>query len=189
MSQDPDRSTLLRTDAVMADLQDRVRETLRRRIEAYGVPDAADRALFNDVDAILRAAVSLDDPGALLLPDLLPDEWRPELALRLTSHRGPIGHLLVFIKRRVLLPMMRWLFEYTQDNFRRQHRLNVALMGCVQALAVEHVRLAQEIARAGRAAAAEADAGPRAPGATIRMSPGAAAASPSADSDDGPASR
>jgi len=40
------------------------------------------------VDALFKAALANDDPGALLLPHLLPDDWQPDLALRLSSHRG-----------------------------------------------------------------------------------------------------
>ena len=58
---------------------------------------------------------------------------------------------MVGIKRRILLPLTRWLFEYTLENFRRQHRLNLALMACVQTLAIEHAKLSREVAalRAG----------------------------------------
>ena len=133
----------------MADVRDRVRATLRARIIASGAPgsaELADEQLFADVDALLRAALANDDAGDLLLPHLLIDDWQPELALRLSSHRGGLtARLLVAIKRRILLPLTRWLFEYTLENFRRQHRLNLALMACVQTLAIEHVKLSREV--------------------------------------------
>jgi hypothetical protein len=53
--------------------------------------------------------------------------------------------VIVFIKRRLLLPLTRWLFEYTLENFRRQHRTNLALMACLQTLAVENVKLRREL--------------------------------------------
>ena len=140
----------MRTDAVMADVRARVRAEVRARIVATGGPGAADLAderLFADVDALLRAAWANDDAGALLLPHLLTDDWQPELALRLSSHRGGLtARLMVGIKRRLLLPLTRWLFEYTLENFRRQHRLNLALMACVQTLAIEHAKLSREVA-------------------------------------------
>lgn len=148
----------MRTDAVMADVRARVRADLRARIVAAsgpgtsGAADLADERLFADVDALLRAALANDDAGALLLPHLLTDDWQPELALRLSSHRGGLtARLMVGIKRRILLPLTRWLFEYTLENFRRQHRLNLALMACVQTLAIEHAKLSREVAelRAG----------------------------------------
>ena len=131
----------------MADVHARVRTELRARLIASGAHEMADARLFDEVDALFRAAVANDDRGALLLPHLLQDDWQPELALRLASHRGGfVARLLVGIKRRVLLPVMRWLFEYTLENFRRQHRLNLVLMACLQTMAVEHARLAREVA-------------------------------------------
>jgi hypothetical protein len=150
----------LRTDDVMRDLQGRVRANLRARLRAAGATEFADEALFEDVDAIFRQALSNDDRGALLLPSLLHDDWQPELSLRLASHRGGLGTVIVFIKRRLLLPLTRWLFEYALENFRRQHRLNLALMACLQTLAVEHVRLSRELA--ARSEIRGEDAAPRA---------------------------
>jgi len=46
-----------------------------------------------------------------------------------------------------LLPVMRWLFEYSRDNFERQRRVNQVLFACVQELAVETARLRQELQR------------------------------------------
>jgi hypothetical protein len=129
----------------MTDIQARVRAQLRARLKASGAAEFSDDQLFTDVDAIFRQALSNDDPGALVLPALLPDDWHPELSLRLSSHRGGLGAVIVFIKRRVLLPINRWLFEYTLENFRRQQRTNLALMACLQTLAVEHVRLRREL--------------------------------------------
>jgi hypothetical protein len=130
----------------MTDIQARVRASLRARLNAAGATEFDDEDVFRAVDGVFRQALANDDPGALILPALLPDEWQPELSLRLTSHRGGLGAVLVFIKRRILLPINRWLFEYTLDNFRRQQRINLTLMACLQTLAVEHVRLRRELA-------------------------------------------
>lgn len=130
----------------MADLQARVRASLRARLKAAGATDFEDEELFREVDGLFRRALANDDPGALVLPSLLPDDAHPELSLRLTSHRGGLGSVIVFVKRRILLPLNRWLFEYTLENFRRQQRINLTLMACLQTLAVEHVRLRRELA-------------------------------------------
>jgi len=131
----------------MAELQARVRAQLRARLQAAGADDLADERLFDDVDALFRRAIANDDRGALLLPYLLQDDWQPELALRLSSHRGGLtARFLVSVKQRVLLPLTRWLFEFTLENFRRQHRLNQVLMACLQTLAVDHARLARVVA-------------------------------------------
>jgi hypothetical protein len=152
----------LRTDDVMTDIQARVRAQLRARLKASGAAEFSDDQLFTDVDAIFRQALANDDQGALILPALLPEDWHPELSLRLSSHRGGLGAVIVFIKRRLLLPITRWLFEYTLENFRRQHRTNLALMACLQTLAIENVRLRRELE--GRAGAADAPAAPAAVG-------------------------
>jgi len=137
----------------MTDLQARVRASLRARLQAAGASEFADAALFDEVDALFRQALANDDRGALILPPLLPDDWQPELSLRLASHRGGLGSIVVFVKRRLLLPLTRWLFEYALENFRRQHRTNLALMACLQTLAVEHVRLRRALAEATTGAA------------------------------------
>jgi hypothetical protein len=131
------------TNAIMQAVRERVRTELRDRLVARGAADDfGDPGVFDDVDALFRRALAHDDRHALLLPELLSDEWRPELSLRLTSHRpGMAAALVLFVKRRLVLPLTRWLFEYALENFRRQDRLNVALMACLQSLAADHARL------------------------------------------------
>ena len=51
---------------------------------------------------------------------------------------------VLFAKRRVLLPMLRWLFEYSQENFRRQQRINAVLFACIEDLAIENARLRRD---------------------------------------------
>jgi hypothetical protein len=64
-----------------------------------------------------------------------------------------VGRLLIGIKRRVLLPLMRWLYEYSLENFRRQRRINTVLFACIEELAMENARLRLalrgEVRRAG----------------------------------------
>jgi hypothetical protein len=40
--------------------------------------------------------------------------------------------------------MMRWLFEYSQENFRRQQHLNQILFACIEELALENARLRRD---------------------------------------------
>ena len=62
------------------------------------------------------------------------------------SHReSGAAAAVIFVKRRILMPMFRWLFEYSRDNFERQRRVNRVLFACVQELAVETARLRQEL--------------------------------------------
>jgi hypothetical protein len=131
----------------MSEIRDRLKADLHGRLVARGAADDfADRAVFDDVDALFRRALSLQDWHALLLPELLAEPWRPELSLRLTSHRGGLAAaVLVFIKRRLLLPLTRWLYEYSHENFRRQERLNHALLASLQSLAAEHARLKRRL--------------------------------------------
>jgi hypothetical protein len=67
--------------------------------------------------------------------------------VRLSSHRPLAGPILVWIKRRVLLPLMRWLFDYSVENFRRQQRVNDLLISCVEALAIDNAQLREELQR------------------------------------------
>ena len=85
--------------------------------------------------------------AALLLAEILEDEqdWAIETRLTLASHRRVAGPAILFAKRRILLPLTRWLFEYTQENFRRQQRLNRLLMACVEELAIENAQLRRDV--------------------------------------------
>jgi hypothetical protein len=138
-------------DDVMRDLNGRVRERLRTDLLRHGAsPAFNDPALFGDVERILHTGVDLGTSNALLLPELLGDTktWRLETALHLESHRGTAAAgVILFFKRRIVLPVVRWLFEYNRDNFERQRRVNAVLFACVQELAVESARLRQELAR------------------------------------------
>jgi hypothetical protein len=135
----------------MAELQGRVRERVRADLQRHGASEAlADAQIFAEVERVLRGATARSHPAALLLPELLgdPETWRVDTAIRYRSHRGSAaGSFLVFVKRRVLMPVLRWLFEYSRDNFERQRRINHVLFACVQELAIENARLRQEIRR------------------------------------------
>jgi hypothetical protein len=138
-------------DAVMTELHGRVRERLRAQLLASGgSPNFEDPALFADVEALLHAAASTPESAKLILPELLgePDTWRLTTSMRYQSHRakGPAS-LLIFLKRRVLMPVFRWLYEYSRDNFERQRRTNQVLFACVQELALETALLRREIRR------------------------------------------
>jgi hypothetical protein len=77
-----------------------------------------------------------------------PETWRVQLGMHVDTHRpGAGGAARVFVKRRLLMPVMRWLFEYSRDNFERQRRVNDVLFACVQELAAETARLRQELQR------------------------------------------
>jgi len=129
-----------------------VRNQLRRHLVKRGGPlEYEDEALFERVRAVLNRAVDERDQRALLLPELLQSdlEWELQSHLRLTTHRQTMaGALIVFVKRRILLPMTRWLFEYSQENFRRQQRINLVLFACLEELAIENAHLRAEIANA-----------------------------------------
>jgi hypothetical protein len=136
-------------DGVMAELHERVRERLRERLLSHGASrDFEDPALFADVERILQSAVSTGDAQVMLLPELLGDRdtWRLQTAMRYQSHRASgAASIIIFIKRRVLMPIFRWLFEYSRDNFERQRRVNEVLFACVQELAMENARLRRDM--------------------------------------------
>jgi hypothetical protein len=137
--------------ALTTELQGRVRERVRADLIKHGAsPAFEDPALFNEVERLVRDAIDRSQPAALLLPQVLgePSMWRLETAMRYQSHRGGVmASLIVFAKRRLMMPIFRWLFEYSRDNFERQRRLNHVLFACVQELAIETARLRQEVHR------------------------------------------
>lgn len=137
----------LAVEDVMADVRARVRADVRARLVRHGVHDFDDPAVFDAAERLLHEALQHADRHQLLLPELLDDEdgWRLDPSLHLTSHRPVVGALVVGLKRKLLLPLMRWLFDYSRENFARQERLNIVLMSCLQQLAVDHARLAQRL--------------------------------------------
>ena len=135
----------------MTELRARVRERLRQGLLDRGAsPAYQDPVVFADVERLLQAAIKAGDADALILPELLgaPDTWRLRAAMRYDTHRpGVAGGAVLFVKRRLLMPVLRWLFEYSRDNFERQRRVNQVLFACVQELALETARLRQELHR------------------------------------------
>jgi len=135
---------MLRVDAVMDDIERDVRARLRRHlVKRGGAAEYEDEAMFEAVHAVLTRAVDGRNLDATLLPELLDSdiEWRLRTTLELSSHRPAAGRTILFVKRRILLPLTRWLFEYSQENFRRQDHLNRVLFACIEELAIENARL------------------------------------------------
>jgi hypothetical protein len=135
----------------MAELQERITARTRADLLRHGAsPSLADPALFADIATLFGDALDRSQPGALLLPELLgePETWRLETALAYRSHRGgAVASTVLFVKRRLLMPIYRWLFEYSRENFERQQRVNQVLFACLQELAIETARLRRELHR------------------------------------------
>ena len=125
---------------VMADVRARASAELKGRVSI------ADAEILAIVEDVLQRAVNAADSDTLVLPELLAG--RPELNLEpvatIRSHRAGIGPLVVFVKRRLLQPLSRWLYEYSMDNFERQARINRVLFAAIQALAVENAKLRKQ---------------------------------------------
>jgi len=141
--------TTIRVAAVMSEIERDVRTRLRRHlIKRGGAAEYNDEEMFEAVRGLLARAVEERNLDATLLPELLDTdvEWRLQTHLSLSSHRPVAGRFILFFKRRVLLPMTRWLFEYSQDNFRRQDHLNRVLFACIEELALENARLRRDAA-------------------------------------------
>jgi hypothetical protein len=137
---------MVSVERVMRDIEDDLRSERRARLIAGGAAqEYRDAEVFAAVESVLRRAVDGRDHQALLLPELLADDhdWRLQPGLRFTSHRPLTGPIVVFFKRRVLLPLTRWLYEYNLENFQRQERLNRILFACIEELAIENARLRQ----------------------------------------------
>lgn len=135
----------------MAALQRRVRERMRTELSEGGDSHAfEDPDIFAEVESLLRAAAVTPESRRLILPELLgePHTWRLSTSMRYQSHRGKrTASVVMTLKRRVLMPLFRWLFEYSRDNFERQRRINHVLFACVQDLAIESALLRRELRR------------------------------------------
>jgi hypothetical protein len=138
----------IRTKPLMDRIESDVREAVRQRAAAHGgSTEYSDPELFDRVWSLLGHATDGRNLDFLLLPELLDEgrNWDLEPRLSLTSHRPALGPLILLVKRRLLLPLSRWLFDYTRENFRRQQQLNRILFACIEELAVENVRLRKEL--------------------------------------------
>jgi DNA-binding transcriptional LysR family regulator len=135
-------------ERLMKEIEGAARRDRRDRLVAGGAAGYSDPELFAEVDEVLRRAVERSN-GTILLPEVLPDdeEWRLDTSLRFSSHRPLIGPAIVFVKQRLLLPLVRWLVDYNRDNFRRQQRVNRLLAACIEELAIENARLRRELNR------------------------------------------
>jgi hypothetical protein len=151
----------LRVDTVMSEIGRDARSRLRRHLlKRGGAADYQDDAVFAAVQALLVRAIDERNPDALLLPELLDADvdWQLETHLSLSTHRALVGRAILWTKRKVLLPLTRWLFEYSQENFRRQQYLNRIMFACIEELALDNARLRRAIdARAASAGQARPD--------------------------------
>src|SRR5262245_18445101 len=139
---------MVSVERVMREIEDDLRRERRTRLLARGVPaEYRDQELYATVERVLRRAVESRDHDAVLLPELISDdeEWQLKTHLINSSHRPVVGPVIIFFKRRVLLPLTRWLFEYSLENFRRQQRMNRILFACIEELAIENARLRQDL--------------------------------------------
>jgi hypothetical protein len=137
--------TRVRVDEVMDEIERDVRARLRRHlVKKGGAAEYQDEAIFDAVHAVLSRAVDGRNLDATLLPELADADvdWRLQTHLTLTTHRpAAAGRFILFAKKKLLLPLTRWLFEYSQENFRRQDHLNRILFACIEELAIENARL------------------------------------------------
>lgn len=179
MSVNTKGNSTIRVDGVMTGIETAVRDELRRRLIARGGPsEFRDAEVFERVHDVLARAADRRDLDVLLLPELLADEeaWKPAVELRISSHRPIVGPIIVFMKRRVVLPLVRWLFEYTEDNFRRQDYVNRVVMACLEELAIDNARLRGELHALGPRDQGPAASAETPSGAAPSGLPGAAAA-------------
>jgi hypothetical protein len=147
----------VRVDAVMAEIERDVRDRLRRHlVKKGGAADYQDEAIFDAVHALLARAVDQRNLDATLLPELTDGDvdWRLQTHLKLTTHRpAAMGRFILFAKKKLVLPITRWLFEYSQENFRRQDHLNRILFACIEELALDNARLRRQLERDASASA------------------------------------
>lgn len=148
------------TEDLMAEVRARVRAEVRARLVRSGVREFEDEAVFLAAEQLLERALQQRDRPLLLLPELLDDEddWRVNPSLRLASHRPIAGGAIVWLKQKLVLPVTRWLYDYSRENFARQERLNFVLMACLQQLAIEHAQLAARLEALERERATAPDA-------------------------------
>jgi hypothetical protein len=139
---------------LVAEIQRLVRGRLRRRLlERGGAPEFSDDELLEVVEGILTRAVAARDRHALVIPELLRDEeWRLDTRLQLSSHRPMIGRIVLFAKRWLILPLVRFLHDFSIENTRRQQNMNELLIASIESLAIDLALLRREMESLRRSA-------------------------------------
>jgi hypothetical protein len=142
----------IRVESLRRDIEHDTRDPLRRRVLGRGgSPEYQDRDVFRSVDGLLRRVFDSPESYALLPEFLGPEsDWRLRTEFRFSSHRRVGGPFVLFVKRRILLPLTRWLYDYMVDNFQRQERFNGTLIACIEELAIENARLRRDLERLGQ---------------------------------------
>ena len=123
---------------------DQLMKELRREIRArplLGDDDQVDPQALADI--FLNDAIKRYELGGQRLVD--PREVELRTDFRVESHRPIIGKPLVFLKRTFIMPLFRWLLEYSIANFRNQHAINHFQSVCLRALALENARLQRDL--------------------------------------------
>ena len=135
---DETSSDVLSTDQLMKELRREIRAQ-----QLLGDDDKVDPQTLADI--LLNEAVERHELGDDQLVD--PRDMELRTSFRVESHRPVIGKPLVFVKRTLIMPLFRWLLEYSIDNFRRQHAINHFQSVCLRALALENARLRRDLER------------------------------------------
>ncbi len=125
----------LKTDDLMVVVRERVSRggSSGRRVGALELLEAEVLEVLHAQDFVLPEIVLGDQ------------EWDLEPHLRISSHRKG-GGLIVGAKR-LMMPLVRWILDYSQRNFMRQRRLNQALIATLETVAARNHTLELEVER------------------------------------------
>ena len=118
-------------------------ESTRRREHGFLHVDEAVAIARSQLAAVALRARSKPDDAQTILGD--EELWRPLRHPRLRSHRRVIGPLVVWCKRHLIGPFIRWHVEFTEDNASRQAYVNQALLGLVDHLGAQTVLLERRL--------------------------------------------
>ena len=133
----------VRVDAVMGEIERDVRDRLAAPAQGAVPPTIRIRRSSTRFTPCCpargRPRSRLDAAPELVDGDV---DWR--CTPHLTTHRPAAGKFILFAKKKLLLPLTRWLFEYSQENFRRQDHLNRVLF-CLHRAA--DARLRRDLAK------------------------------------------
>ncbi len=138
---EPPRETLS-TESIMSQVRLRVSQQI-----GWEQPGAGTANAYDEVKRVFQASQETLRPLSPFYPQVLGSEdmWEVPTPLVFETHRGVLGRVLIWVKRRVLFPLNRWLHGYVWHNLRRQQDLNLRLLAAVESLAVSHARLQEEV--------------------------------------------
>lgn len=128
----------------VAEIMAKIRENINKKRESGLLTDDDIEELAQIKLEKIAKATDLDDEILKEFHRTHP-QWNIQVHHRITTHRKLIGKLFVWVKSHIILPLIRFFVEFTEENFRRQNWLNFYYAHIIHNLVYEVTRMEIEM--------------------------------------------